>query len=320
MKKHKNNYAKYGYLFSIPFVLAFLLFQLFPLIQTVFVSFTDLRGVTMRIADANVLEQPFQNYIDIFHDPTFRTAFSNTILIWILNFVPQIVLALALAAWFTNNRLKIKAAGFFKVLFYMPNIITAASIAILFMALFAAPISPANDILVRLGFLDAPMHFFRSESFAQGTVAFIQFWMWYGNTMIILIAGILGISPTLFEAAAIDGATNIQTFFRVTLPSLKTIVLFTLVTSFVGGMQMFDIPNLLVDRSGPNNATLTTSVFIYNQAFSGSWMFNRAGAASMLMFIMISIVSGILFYTMRDRDAGKIKRERKIADKARRVG
>ncbi len=120
--------------------------------------------------------------------------------------------------------------------------------------------------------------------------------------MIVLTSGILGISPEIFEAAEIDGANGPQKFFKITLPNLKTILLYTLVTSLIGGLQMFDIPSLLMQNSGPDNATLTTSVFIYNQAFKGSYMFNRAAAASKIMFIISAILSAIIFYLLRDKD------------------
>ena len=295
-----------------------MIFQLYPIFFTIVIGFTDLRGVTT--TTFSFLENPFQNFIDIMNSPTFITALKNTFKIWLMNFIPQIVLALALAAWFTNSMLNLKGVGFFKVVFYMPNIITAASIAILFSALFGHPIGPVNDLLMRLGVNDSSVDFLANGLTAQISVAFIQFWMWYGVTMIILIAGIMGISPSIFEAAAIDGATPFQTFIFVTLPSLRTILLYTLVTSFVGGMQMFDIPRLFVVRSGPDNATLTTSVFIFNQAFSGSYMFNRAAAASMIMFVIISVFCGILFYLLRDKEAERIKKERKMREKARRTG
>jgi multiple sugar transport system permease protein len=135
--------------------------------------------------------------------------------------------------------------------------------------------------------------------------------------MIVLIAGVLGISPAIFEAAAIDGATNVQTFFRITLPSLRTILLYTLITSMIGGLQIFDIPKLFLN-GGPDNATLTTSVFIYNQAFSGSYLYNRAAAASLIMFGIIAALSALLFYIMRDRDAEILKKEQKALLKAAR--
>jgi len=131
--------------------------------------------------------------------------------------------------------------------------------------------------------------------------------MWYGYTMIVLISGVLGISPELFEASEIDGATSLKTFFYVTLPNLRTILVYTIITSLIGGLQMFDIPKLFL-LGGPDNATLTTSVFIYNQAFSGSYMYNRAAAASMIMFVIIAILSGMVFYLMRDKYAAQQKK------------
>jgi multiple sugar transport system permease protein len=307
--KTRNKYAKYGYLFSLPFIITFLIFSLWPIIYTILISFSDTGGTP--IATINIHSNLFQNYVDMWNNQTFRTSLQNTVLLWVINFIPQIVLATALAAWFTNKQLNLKKSGLLKTLFYMPNIITAASIAILFGALFGAPTGPLNDIFMRLGFIDSPVHWFRNPITARGTVAFIQFWMWYGSTMIILIAGINGISPTLFEAAAIDGASGIQAFFKVTLPQLKPIVLFTLVTSFIGGMQMFDIPLLLVDRSGPDNATLTSAVFIFNQAFGGARMWDRAATASMILFIMCSIIAGVLFFLFRDKDTSALRKIKK---------
>ena len=308
-KSQKNKYAKYGYLFSLPFILTFLVFSLYPIIYTFMISFSDLQGVAS--GNITILSNPFQNYIEMFNNETFRTSLSNTVILWVVNFIPQIVLATLLAAWFTNKQLNIKHSGLLKTLFYMPNIITAASIAILFGALFGAPTGPFNDLFMRLGLIDSPVHWFRNPTTARGTVAFIQFWMWYGSTMIIMIAGINGINPSLFEAAAIDGANGLQTFLKVTLPQLKPIVLFTLVTSFIGGMQMFDIPMLLVDRSGPDNATLTAAVFIFNQAFGGARMWNRAAAASMILFVVCGIIAGGLFFFFRDKDTIAMKKAKK---------
>jgi cellobiose transport system permease protein len=142
---------------------------------------------------------------------------------------------------------------------------------------------------------------------SQYITAFIQFWMWYGYTMIILISGVLGINPELFEAAEIDGANSTQTFFRITLPNLKTILLYVLVTSMIGGLNLFDIPKVLFD-GGPDNATLTASVFIFNQAFKGSYLYARASAASMIVFVIIAVLSGVMFFLLRDRDKTKQRR------------
>lgn len=323
MKKRKGiGYAKYGYIFSIPFVVVFLVFSLYPTVFTALLGFTDSKGLGN--TNFHFLAEPFKNYVTILNNKSFQTSLSNTVTIWLMNFIPQIVLALLLTEWFTNTTVKLKGQGFFKVAYYMPNIITAATIAILFNALFGYPMGPVNDIFKGLGLADSPVNFLINKATARGIVAFIQFWMWYGYTMIILISGVLGINPEIFEASNIDGANRVQTFFMITIPNLKTILLYTLITSMIGGLQMFDIPRLFL-MGGPDSATLTTSVFIYNQAFSGSYLYSRASAASMIMFVVIAIASAFVFFLMRDKDeAMAAKRERlarksdRLADKAAR--
>lgn len=310
MSRGKINYSKYGYIFCIPFVVAYLIFSLYPTLYTAVIGFTDLQGVGHK-----ALHLPkggfFGNYLTILQTPTFIKALKNTVIIWLCNFVPQMIIALVLAAWFTDRRLKVPGAGAFKVLFYMPNIITAATVAILFNALFGYPMGPLNDILTSLHITTKPVEFLQSKIWAKGIVIFIQTWMWYGYTMIIMISGILGISPDIFEAAEIDGASGWQVFWKITLPSIKTILLFTLVTSLIGGLNMFDIPYLFLN-GGPDNATITTSVFIYKQAFTGKYLYNTASAASMIMFIIIVIISAFMFFMLRDKDEAKLKKEMKL--------
>jgi len=133
--------------------------------------------------------------------------------------------------------------------------------------------------------------------------------MCYGNTMIIIIAGIMGISPELYEAALVDGCSSRQTFYRITLPLIKPILLFNLVTSMIGGLQMFDIPHLLTEGN-PNKTTNTVARFIYQQAFTGSRNFNYASAASIILFIFIVIISLMLFWVLRDRDSARSLRRK----------
>ncbi len=302
MKQRRSfSYAKYGYLFSIPFIVVFILFNLYPTLYTALLGFTDCKG----LGNTNwhfLKEDIFKNFKLILNNQSFKTAVANTFKIWIMNFIPQITLALLLTAWFTSRRNVLKGQGFFKVVFYMPNIITAASVAILFNALFGYPMGPANDLLVSVGAIETPFNFTVSKTAAQLIVAFIQFWMWYGYTMIILISGVLGINPEIYEAAEIDGANDVQMFFRITIPNLRTILIYTLITALIGGLTMYDIPKLY-SNGQPDNAVLTANMFVYNQAFSGSYMYNRASAASMLMFVVIAICSVVVFFLMRDKKA-----------------
>ena len=313
MRRKSVSYAKYGILFSIPFVLAFLAFMLYPILYTAIIGFTDLKG--LGVTEFSFLDNPFKNFELVLKNPSFQKSLYNTFVMWLVNFMPQILLALLLTSWFTNNRRKIKGLGLFKVLFYMPNIITAATIAILFSSLFGYPMGPVNSIFKMFGWSEEPINFLIQKWTARGIVSFNQFWTWYAYTMIIFISGVLGINPQLFEAAEIDGATSRQTFFHVTLQNLRTIIVFTLITSLIGGLNMFDIPRLFL-VGGPDNATLTTSMFIYNQAFAGSFMYNRAAAASMVMFVIIAVLSAIIFFLMRDKYEVKLKKEKKQRRKA----
>lgn len=312
--KNKISYAKYGYYFIIPFMVAWLIFSLYPTLYTFILGFTDMRGVgktSWHFLKGDI----FANYKTILKTPTFQIAFKNTFKIWISNFIPQIFLALFLAACFTNKRYKIPGAGAFKVMFYMPNIITASTVAILFAALFGYPMGPINDLLVRFKIVEKPVNFLISKAAARNIVIFIQTWQWYGYTMITMISGILGISPDIFEAADIDGANGWQVFWKITIPSIKTILLFSLVTSLIGGLTMFDIPQLFINNGGPDNATITTSVFIYGQAFKGSYMYNRGSAASMIMFLIICALSGVLFFILRDKDEAALAKANRKAEK-----
>lgn len=309
MNKKGISYSKYGYIFSIPFVVAYLIFSLYPVLYTVVIAFTDMKGAGT--TTFHFQQDLLANFKSVLSNSSFQTAFKNTCKLWICNFIPQMGIALLLTAWFTDSRCNVKGQGFFKVVFYMPNIITAATVAILFGALFGFPVGPINDLLTSTHIIPEAQDWLVKKTTAQNVIIFIQTWQWFGYTMITLISGVIGIDPSIFEAAEIDGANRVQTFFLVTIPNIRTIMIFTLVTSLIGGLNMFDIPKLFIVRSGPDEATLTTSVFIQQMAFMGSYQYNIAAAASLIMFVIIVICSAIVFYIMRDKDEVAAKKLRK---------
>ncbi len=302
-RRRKVTYDHYGYLFIAPFFIVFLVFQLYPIFFTFRTSLTDAVGWS-KILNNSVIG--FDNFKTLFTandiSRLFWLSFKNTVIVWFFNFVPQIGFALILASWFTDTHLHLKAQGAFKVMIFMPNIITAATIGMLFFSLFSYPIAPINTLMQKLGILNTPFEYFRSVPVARGLISFIQWWMWYGNTMIIMIAGMSGINPSLFEAAMIDGCTSRQIFWKITLPLIKPILLYNLVTSLVGGLTMFDIPHLMT-QGNPNNMTNTVARFIYMQGFSGSYNFNMASASSVVLFAIIIACSMVLNVIMSDRDA-----------------
>lgn len=323
------SYAKYGYLFILPFFIVYFFFQLYPLINTFIVSFHG-NGSTIEEAVG------FENYKVILFgggrrenaiSTMFFRSLKNTIILWLGNFIPQIALSLSLAVWFTEANLKIPGKGFFKVVMYLPNIITAASVAVLFLQLCGqSQTNPGsvNILLNNLGIVDRDPASGKYDTIplvlgvweSRVVVMFIQTWMWFGNTMIMLMSGIQGINPSLFEAASIDGASSGQVFRKITLPLLSPIMAYTLVTSMIGGLQMFDIPFLYKPSTTVNDDLRTIAVYIYEyfHAQADNNKMGYAGAASVLLFFITLVLGCIAFYITRDKDEiAKKKQRKKIA-------
>lgn len=314
-KLEKNHF---GYIFIAPFFITYFVFQIIPLINTFYYSLTDIRAWYVN-PEMNYNIVGFDMFKMVLTEAAFKRAFVNTPVMWIMGFIPQLLMALLLASWFTNEKIRVKGQGFFKVVFYMPNIMTATTIGLLFLA-FIRPNGFIHNIALSIGYLKNPSMPFTSGWFGRGVVAFINFWMWYGQTMIVLIAGIMGINPSFFEAASIDGASGWQSFWRITLPLIRPIMTYSLVTSLIGGFQMFDVPNMM--GNGDNAALFrfdiqTIVMYIKTIAQTGSNSIGKACAASVILFLITAVCSCVLFYLTSDRAEAKAKRmEKKLAKEA----
>jgi multiple sugar transport system permease protein len=248
-------------------------------------------------------------------DKYFWGALKNTFIIWGLNFTPQLGIALLLAIYLSDTRLNLAGRGFFRAIVYLPNLLTAASVAILFRYLFGEggyEKAPANQFLRAIGFFGADannsINFFRSIPFSRGLVAFIQWWMWYGHTLILLMAGITSIPDSLYESAVVDGANSRQTSFYITLPLLRPMMLFILITSMIGGMQMFEIPRLITNLQGsPDNSIRTTVLYQYNTAFDFRNL-SYGAAISIGIFVITIFLAMLIFFFMQDRSDLKRKK------------
>ena len=235
--------------------------------------------------------------------------FANTMILWIAGAIPQIVIALLLAIFFTSYRLKIKAQQFFKTVIYMPNLIMASAFSMLFFTLFSN-VGPVNQLIVSMGWADASIDFFAYTISVRGLIALMNFLMWFGNTTILLMAGIMGIDQSLFEAANIDGASSTQVFFRVTLPLLKPILIYTIITALIGGLQMFDVPQVLTKGLGMPDRTSTTLIMYLNNFLGGSKNYGMSGAISVIIFIITGILSLIVFRSLNQNNSSLQKRRR----------
>ena len=264
-----------------------------------------------------------KNYSRLISDPFFWGSLKNTFIIWGFNFIPQLGMALVLAIWLSDTRLNLAGRGLFRAVIYLPNLLTAVSVAFLFRSIFGYGgyfNAPANQFLRLLGIYNEviingesvkeSINFFNSVPLSRGIVSFIQWWMWYGHTLIIFMAGIVSIPKSLYEAALVDGANSSQIAWRITLPLLRPIMLYILITSMIGGIQMFDIPFLLTNMIGsPNYSIRTALIYQYNTAFQGINNYAYGAAISVGVFIITIAVALMIFFLMQDKNAVREKKK-----------
>ena len=287
----------YGFLFCVPFILAFLVFNIYPVLRTFQMSLMNYKGFGKETFIA------LENYIRAFKDVLFWDAFLNTLKMWGLNIVLQLGIALLLTIVFNDIKYRMRGLGLFRAIFYLPNLIACTSVAFLFKTLLDWKFGSFNHVLMELGIISEQVNWLAGEgSTAQMVVGVIGAWMWFGNSFIMLMAGVQGINSSYFEAAVIDGANRWQVFGKITMPLLRPIMLYVAVTSLIGGLQMFDIPYLISGTTGQPGRSLFTAVFyLYNTAFKNNQM-GYAAALAFVLFLIISIFCGVIFALMNRKE------------------
>lgn len=175
-KRKGMSYAKWGYIFLAPFFITFFIFQFWPLATTIYYSFFEYFRSGLKIIGPNFVG--LKNYAAMIQEvPKY---FSNTMIMWLMGFIPQIIVSLVLAAWFTDLRLKLRFQGFFKTVIYMPNLIMASAFAMLFFTLFSnSETGPINSILLKLGIVAEPVRWLSNVWTARGLVGLMNFLMWF---------------------------------------------------------------------------------------------------------------------------------------------
>ena len=316
MKKQKGvSYAKWGYVFILPFFVSFFIFSLIPLVDTIRYSFYEYYRSGIKEIGPNFVG--LKNYISLLQSDMLLYG-KNTIILWIIGFIPQIVIALILASWFADARLKLRGEQFFKVVIYLPNLIMASAFAMLFFTLFSTS-GPINSILMNLGLISERIDFLGTVFGTRSVIGFMNFLMWFGNTTIMLMAAIMGISPDIFEAADLDGCTSVQRFFYITLPMIRPILTYTLIVSMIGGLQMFDVPQILTNGQGSPDRTSFTLIMFLNSHLK-SKNYGMAGALSVYLFIVSGILCFITYRITNDNDPdGSKAAAKKRAKEARRA-
>ncbi len=304
---HSVNYAKYGYYFLIPFFLIFLIFNLLPLMSTFVYAFFEYFFKLGGLQQVGPNFIGIGNFATLFTDINFWKYWGNTLIIWICCFIPQMIVSLLLAIWFTDSRLKVRCSGFFKAIMYMPNLVMAAAFGMLFLMLFGNN-GPINQIFEAL--TGKTIFFTESTGWSRGILSFANWLMWFGNTTILLMSGIMGIDESIFESARLDGSSSVKTFFHITLPLLMPIFVYVLVTSMIGGIQLFDVVQIFTrGNGGPNLSTKTIMMYLYD-LIKTSKNYGLAGAVSFFIFLITGGLSIIIFKCLVP-SANVIKAEKK---------
>ena len=273
-KKGSISYAKWGYIFIAPFFIIFAVFQLVPLASTIYYSFFEYYRSGLKIIGPNFVG--LKNYITLLA---------------------------------TDLRLKLKGQTFFKTVIYMPNLIMASAFAMLFFALFSDN-GPVNAVLLSMGWIKTPISFLNTVWGNRGLVGLMNFLMWFGNTTIMLMAAIMGVDPTLYEAAELDGCTPNQMFWKITLPLIRPILVYVMITSMIGGLQMFDVPQILTNgKGGPDRTSTTMIMYLNNHLFSKNY--GMAGAVSVVLFLVCAVLCVIVYFSLTKEDDGLTKVQRK---------
>jgi multiple sugar transport system permease protein len=313
----EQHYNKWGYLFSIPFIAAFMIFHLWPMANTVLYAFCDLKHTEL-VDNPTLLTTKglpwYKNFADLFKTSSFLIAMKNTFKFWICQTIPEFILAFWLAAMMTDRRLKIKGRSIFKTSFFFPNLMTGSTMGFLVMGNIIAAIAGVISYLLIAGSIDGfgvtdkDFEIFLSEHFLIiATGVFVHF----GITFIYAVAGMTSIPVEIFEAAEMDGSSRLNTFFRITLPCMRPILFFIVVLSVIDGLAISDIPSMIGNPYDVRRTSLTMMTYLQNILGMGS-AYDRASAFCLILLAMSAVISALIyFFLIRDKYDAKLNRQMK---------
>lgn len=274
--KHRKEYLAIS-----PFYILFAIFGLFPIGFSMFLSFQKWDGISEMSFNG------LKNYQFMLTDPEFWRAVSNTLLIWIYSTIPMLFFALIIAFLLHASFMRFRT--FFRIGYFLPNVTSLVAVAIVFGTVFSNNYGLLNYVLSLVGL--ESVEWLNKTWGIQLAISVMIIWRWVGYNAIIYLAGLQSIPSVLYEAAKIDGASGLQAFFRITIPCLRPIILFTVITSTIGGMQIFTEPQVLVGNDGGvSGGGLTIVLYLYREAFVNNY-FGYGAAVGWGMFILIALFS-----------------------------
>lgn len=271
----RNKEKLTGWFFLAPATLLIVFMSFVPMLQSIMLSFYGIKGAEQSFVG-------FHNYQRMFSDKVFLQSVGNTFFYLICQVPIMLLFAIVLAVMLNNKKLKFK--GVFRTAVFLPCATSLVSYAIIFNVLFATD-GLINTLLLNLGWIDHNINFFNDPTLSRMIIILGLVWRWTGYNMVFFLAALQNIDDSIYEAALIDGASNLQKFFKITVPLLKPTILLTAIMSTTGTLQLFD-ESVNLTAGGPANSTITISHYIYNTSFKFNPNFGYA--ATMSVFILIA--------------------------------
>jgi len=280
-----------GWLFIAVAVAMIGLFYFYPMWKALLLSMQSGRGVNLQYVG-------FDNYVRLFSDAAFIAAVKNTFFYLAVQVPIMIMLALFISVLLNDSKLKWR--GFFRTAIFLPCVTSLVAYSVVFKYLFGGD-GLVNLLLLRAGLVGEPIQWITDPFWAKITIVIAITWRWTGYNMIFYLSALQNIDPSIYEAARIDGASAAKQFFRITVPLLKPIILFTSITSTIGTLQLFD-EVMNITGGGPGNATMSISQYIYNLSFKYTPDFGYAATVSYSIVIFIVLFSVLQFKAAGDRN------------------
>lgn len=282
--------ARYAYLFIAPFFLVFVSFSLYPIVNSLWISFNQFEALSGRTTFIGV-----ENYSRLFRSNFFLASIFNTVVIWLFSIIPQLTLAFSLSLMLQNRWLKGRTA--WRSIFYFPNLVTPVTIGVLFGILFSHPGGAVNLLLLAFGLIDNSIHFSNDPLLARLVVGLAICWQNFGFNIIFFTAGLNAVPNEIYEAADVDGASYLAKLRFVTIPLIRPMLIYIMITSIIGGLQIFDVSRM-VFTDVPGDRTTTMVQYMYEAAFE-RWQLGFGAAAGYGIFIIIMIFSVVSLWISR---------------------
>lgn len=291
------------YLYIAPFFVVFAVTGLYPLLYTAWVSFHK-----WHLIGGDQGFNGIQNYVDVLHQPTFWVALRNTFSIFLLSSVPQIIVAVLIAYVLDSN---LRARTFWRMGVLLPYVVAPVAVSLIFSKVFADQSGMVNTLLTGMG-LDA-VGWHADPLASHVAIATMVNFRWTGYNALIFLAAMQAIPGELYEAATVDGAGRARQFFSVTIPQLRSTVIFVVLTSTIGGLQIFDEPRMFdtMGNGGADKQWLTLTMYLYQLGWGPQKSFGRASAVAWILFLIIVVFAALNFVLTRKIASSATARSRR---------